>query len=101
MGRQSNIILLDSNGLIIDAVKHVGHNISSVRKFCLVKYYYPPSQDKVNPLDIKALSVKQLTTSSRQSSLNNLLTKSYTGISKLQQMKYALGVEKPVKLQCF
>lgn len=85
MGRHSNIILLDSDGIIIDAVKHVGHNISRVREVLPGrKYYYPPSQDKVNPLDIEALSVKQLIQSSKdESSLANLLTKSYTGISKV------------------
>lgn len=85
MGRHSNIILIDSNGLILDAVKHVGHNISSVREVLPGrKYSYPPSQGKVNPLNVKALDVAQLLQSYEgQSSLNNLLARSYTGVSKV------------------
>ena len=51
MGKHSNIIFTDSHGTIIDSIKHVSYQVSSVREVLPGrKYEYPPSQDKVNPL---------------------------------------------------
>lgn len=51
MGKHSNIIFTDSQGTIIDSIKHVSYQVSSVREVLPGrKYEYPPSQDKVNPL---------------------------------------------------
>jgi predicted ribosome quality control (RQC) complex YloA/Tae2 family protein len=50
MGRHSNIILLNSEGKIIDAIKHVDNNISSLREIMPAKLYtMPPSQYKISP----------------------------------------------------
>jgi predicted ribosome quality control (RQC) complex YloA/Tae2 family protein len=50
MGRHSNIILLNSEGKIIDAIKHVDNNISSLREIMPAKLYTtPPSQYKISP----------------------------------------------------
>lgn len=56
MGRYSNIILLnEKNNLIVDSIKHITHEISSYRQVLPgVSYKYPPSQDKLEPLDFKA-----------------------------------------------
>lgn len=49
MGRHSNIILLDGNGKIIDAIKRVTPDMSSYRQvFPGVLYKYPPSQSKLD-----------------------------------------------------
>lgn len=34
MGKHSNIIFLDDAGMIIDSIKHISHQISSVRRCC-------------------------------------------------------------------
>lgn len=53
MGRHSNIILTDKDGLIIDAIRRVGAQISSVREvFPNRQYVLPPAQDKVSPLSL-------------------------------------------------
>ncbi|HEY8348378.1 MAG TPA: NFACT RNA binding domain-containing protein [Clostridia bacterium] len=55
MGRHSNIILLNEAGRILDAIKHVDSDISSVREVMPARQYIlPPPQDKVSPsaLDI-------------------------------------------------
>lgn len=53
MGKHSNIIFMDSDRTIIDSIKHVSHQISSVREVLPGRIYeYPPSQDKVNPLSV-------------------------------------------------
>lgn len=53
MGKHSNIIFTDKDGMIIDSIKHISHQISSVREVLPGrKYVYPPSQDKINPLEL-------------------------------------------------
>jgi len=50
MGRYSNIILLNSEDKILDAIKHVDKEISSVREIMPARQYVlPPQQDKQNP----------------------------------------------------
>ena len=55
MGRHSNIILVDEEGMIIDSIKRVTPSMSSVR-FILpkLKYTYPPAQEKRSPEDASA-----------------------------------------------
>lgn len=50
MGRHSNVILRGADGRIIDAVRHVGEDMSRVREVLPgLPYAYPPAQDKLNP----------------------------------------------------
>jgi predicted ribosome quality control (RQC) complex YloA/Tae2 family protein len=58
MGRHSNIILVNSDDKIIDSIKHVDSEISSVREVMPARpYILPPSQGKTSPeaLDIEKL----------------------------------------------
>jgi len=58
MGRYSNIILVNSENKIIDAIKHVDADVSSVREVMPARpYVLPPAQDKASPskLDIGML----------------------------------------------
>jgi predicted ribosome quality control (RQC) complex YloA/Tae2 family protein len=58
MGRHSNIILTNSENKIIDSIKHVDFEISSVREVMPAReYVLPPSQNKTSPdqLDVDAL----------------------------------------------
>lgn len=50
MGKHSNIILVSEKGVIVDAIKHVGLGMSSVR-FVMpgLEYSAPPAQDKQDP----------------------------------------------------
>lgn len=50
MGKHSNIILANEKGVIVDAIKHVGLGMSSVR-FVMpgLEYSAPPAQDKQDP----------------------------------------------------
>ncbi len=50
MGRYSNIILVNSEDKIIDSIKHVDSDISSVREVMPARpYILPPAQDKLSP----------------------------------------------------
>ncbi|NLN05022.1 MAG: fibronectin/fibrinogen-binding protein [Clostridiaceae bacterium] len=53
MGRHSNIILVNDSKTIIDSIKHVDANISSVREVLPLRpYELPPQQEKQNPESI-------------------------------------------------
>lgn len=48
MGRHSNIILINENGRVVDSIKRVGLEMSSVRQVLPgIEYSIPPSQDKL------------------------------------------------------
>lgn len=51
MGRHGNLFLVDSNGKILDCMRHFGLDESSIR-FCMpnAPYISPPAQDRPNPL---------------------------------------------------
>ena len=49
MGRHSNIILIDERGLVIDSVKRIDSELSSMRLILPgIQYELPPAQDKYN-----------------------------------------------------
>lgn len=53
MGKHSNIIFADAQGTIIDSIKHISHQVSSVREVLPGRtYVYPPGQDKTSPKDV-------------------------------------------------
>ena len=53
MGRHSNIILTDSNEVILGSIKHVDFTVSSLRQIISgMRYELPPSQNKINPTTI-------------------------------------------------
>ncbi|MDO4977449.1 MAG: NFACT RNA binding domain-containing protein [Eubacteriales bacterium] len=53
MGKHSNIIFVDDKQMIIDSIKHISNNISSVREVLPGRdYSYPPQQDKIAIYDM-------------------------------------------------
>ena len=53
MGKHSNIIFCDDKGKIIDSIKHVSAQMSSVREVLPGRdYFIPVTQEKFNPLTI-------------------------------------------------
>ena len=97
MGRHSNIILKDENGLVIDSIKRVPKEISRVRQLLPgMPYIYPPSQNKRNPLleDKASLAPLLETTSSPQNAVKTIMG-GFTGISKVsaQEIVYRSKIE--------
>lgn len=83
MGKHSNIIVTDMNDIILDSIKRVSYEKSSVREVLPArKYVYPPSQNKMNPLElnkdefIEKLNITKLT-------LQKFIYTSYSGISPI------------------
>ena len=54
MGRHSNIILVDNDGRVLDSIKRIPSDVSSVREVLPGReYIYPPSNGKVDPLVVE------------------------------------------------
>jgi predicted ribosome quality control (RQC) complex YloA/Tae2 family protein len=50
MGKHSNIVFADENNIILDAIRHVGPQLSSVRQVMPgITYVPPPAQEKLDP----------------------------------------------------
>ncbi len=60
MGRHSNIILLNNDNKIIDSIKHIDSDISSVREVMPARpYILPPAQGKLSPAAIDTSALLQ------------------------------------------
>ena len=54
MGKHSNIIFCDDKGMILDSIKHISLNVSSVREVLPGRpYFIPQTSDKQNPLTVE------------------------------------------------
>lgn len=84
MGKHSNLILTDENGKILDSIKRVTHEKSSVREVLPGKEYAaPPSQGKKNPLLADRADFLFTLHLQEGRRLQEFLYQSYTGISPL------------------
>lgn len=82
MGRHSNIILTDSDGTILDCIKHITHDKSSVREVLPgKKYEMPPKQNKINTLMLNRDNFMDIVKSNGAKKIQALIYQSYTGIS--------------------
>ena len=81
MGKHSNIIFCDETDRIIDSIKHVSLQMSSVREVLPGRtYFIPVTQEKADPLSMTLESFSALI-SNKAVKLAKALYTSYTGIS--------------------
>ncbi len=84
MGKHSNFIVTDENNKILDAIKRVSHDKSSVREVLPGKEYTaPPSQNKANPLSCTKEHLLEQLQKQPGAKVQEVLYKSYTGISPI------------------
>ena len=84
MGRHSNIILTDENNTILDCIKHIGHDTSSVREVLPGREYtLPPSQGKINPLELDNNNFNEVLENNPSFEIQSVIYKNYTGISPI------------------
>ncbi len=82
MGKHSNIILLNSENKIIDSVKHVDSDISSVREVMPARtYILPPAQNKELPENIAPEEIFQHPMVSEAKHIEGLLLNMIKGFS--------------------
>lgn len=84
MGRHSNIILINENGKIIDSIKRVTADMSSVRQVMPgLSYIFPPSQNKINILNIDGINIIENFENGRDIPLSKALMENLKGISPI------------------
>lgn len=94
MGRYSNIIFVDENGKIIDSIKRVNNDISSVRLVLPGKTYeFPPSQGKIDPLKITKEELDKVL--SKPGPIAKMISGSFTGFSKItgEELVFRAGID--------
>lgn len=83
MGKHSNIIFVNEDNTIIDSIKRVAENVSSVRQvYPGLKYIIPPGSDKLNPLKVsKDLFLKEIESTNSGIYIYDFLYKNFLGLS--------------------
>ncbi len=83
MGKHSNLILTDADGRILDSIKHISAQISSVREVLPGRPYFIPAQEgKKDPLEETAAGFLE-TVPTQPKTTAKAIYGSYTGLSPL------------------
>lgn len=94
MGKHSNIIFCDSQGKIIDSIKHISGMVSSVREVLPGReYFIPDTMEKKNPLETPFDAFCVLF--AKSTPLFKALYTSFTGFSPMisQEICYRAGID--------
>ena len=84
MGRHSNIMLIGPDGRIIDAIKRVTADMSSVRQVMPgMTYVFPPAQNKMNTLDLDYMGLIERLKNGRDIPLSKALMENLDGVSPI------------------
>jgi predicted ribosome quality control (RQC) complex YloA/Tae2 family protein len=83
MGKHSNIIFINQDKTIIDSLKRITENVSSVRQiYPGLKYVIPPGSDKLNPLKVtRELFMNEIESVNSGIYIYNFLYKNFSGFS--------------------
>lgn len=98
MGKHSNIIFCGEDGKIIDSIKHVPAQISSVREVLPGReYFIPDTMHKSDPLDISCQDFIRILRE-KPASLSKAVYTSLTGISPVtaEEICYLAGLDSSV-----
>ena len=93
MGRHSNLMLLDENGRIMEAARHVNMEMSRVRQIQPgMIYQAPPSQNKLNPESLQAEELLARLQARGGGSFSRALSEEITGLSRVSAEEMAMRV---------
>ena len=93
MGRHSNLILLDENGKILDAARHVNAEMSRVRQIQPgMAYRTPPGQGKLNPETLQTDELLQRLQARTGGSFAKALAEEITGLSRVSAEELAARI---------
>lgn len=98
MGKHSNIIFCNEKGMIIDSIKHVSAQMSSVREVLPGReYFIPDTMKKENPLDIPEENFTQELLS-KPMSVGKAIYNSFTGISPVvaEEICHLAGIDSSI-----
>ena len=84
MGRCSNLIIINQDGIIIDSIKRVSEEMSRERMVLPgMKYTLPPKDERLNFLNTDQASVRQALQNAKAGELSKALIKVFEGISPI------------------
>ena len=93
MGRHSNLMLLDENGRILEAARHVNAEMSRVRQIQPgMIYQAPPAQDKLNPGDLKGEELLERLQARGGGDFTRALAEEIRGLSRQSAEELAMRV---------
>ena len=94
MGKHSNIIFMENDGRIIDSIKRIGAQISSVREVLPGYDYVLPPNEKMNPFEVTEDCFKNVFLE-KSMSIEKAIYTSITGFSKLiaNELCYEAGID--------
>ena len=93
MGRHSNLILVDGEGRILDAARHVSLDMSRVRQVQPgLPYLPPPGQDKLDPAVVNADNLLEYLTRAGDVPLHKAIAASVNGMSMPSAKELAFRV---------
>lgn len=95
MGKHSNIIFCNEDGTIIDSIKHVSSQMSSVREVLPGRtYFIPDTMEKSDPLSVSFAEFQQVLTE-KPMPLAKAVYTSFTGISPVvaEEICYLSGID--------
>ena len=93
MGRHSNLMLLDENGRILEAARHVNPEMSRVRQIQPgMMYQTPPSQDKLDPAALRAEELRERLQARDGGNFSRALGEEIRGLSRVSAEEAAARV---------
>lgn len=95
MGKHSNIIFCNEDGMIIDSIKHVSSQMSSVREVLPGRtYFIPDTMEKSDPLSVSFAEFQRVLTE-KPMPLAKAVYTSFTGISPVvaEEICYLSGID--------
>ncbi len=98
MGKHSNIIFCNDKDRIIDSIKHVSAQMSSIREVLPGRdYFIPETVEKLNPLDVNFSDFSEILLN-KPTGLAKAIYTSFTGISPIvaEEICYISGIDSSV-----
>jgi len=98
MGKHSNIIFCNDKDRIIDSIKHVSAQMSSVREVLPGRdYFIPETVEKLNPLDVSFADFSTILIE-KPTNLGKAIYTSFTGVSPVvaEEVCYVAGVDSSI-----
>ena len=95
MGKHSNVIFCNEDGTIIDSIKHVSSQMSSVREVLPGRtYFIPDTMEKSDPLSVSFAEFQRVLTE-KPMPLSKAVYTSFTGISPVvaEEICYLSGID--------
>ena len=84
MNRQSNLILLNSSGVIHDAIRHADNSVNRFREIMPARPYTPPpAQEKLTPPELSSVSVRNALISAGVNTVSKCILSIAAGFSPL------------------